>query len=126
MPKAEDIFAKLAGKSLFVKIYMSEAYTQLILNESSQLLATINTPLGLAVTRLPDRVSTALAIFQRTLEELQRPVSQASIYIDDVIIESEDEADLLQTLEFVVTLFEDAGLRLNRKSASRVHILAMK
>ena len=50
MPKAEEIFAKLAGKSLFVKIYMSEAYTQLILNESSQLLATINTPLGLAVT----------------------------------------------------------------------------
>ena len=68
---------------------------------------------SLAVTRLPHGVSTAPAIFQRKLE-LLRPVSQVSVYIDNIIIGGEDEADLLQALEDVLTLFEDAGLRLNR------------
>ena len=46
-----------------------------MLDEPSQLLATVNTPLGLvAVTHLPYRVSAVPAIFQRKLEELLRPV----------------------------------------------------
>ena len=73
------IFAKLIGKKLFVKLDMSEAYTQLVLDESSHLLATVNTPLGLmAVIRFPYE-SICCAIFQRTLEELLYPVSQASV-----------------------------------------------
>ena len=51
VPKAEDIFAKLADLKLFVKLDLSEADTQLMSDETSQLLATVNTLLELmAVT----------------------------------------------------------------------------
>ena len=49
MPSADDIFARLAGKRLFAKLDLSEAYTQLVLHDESQLLAAVNTPNGLFV-----------------------------------------------------------------------------
>ena len=74
MPKVRNIFTKLTGKKSFAKLDMSEAYTQLILNESSQLLAMVNTPLRLMnITCLPFGVSAIPAIFQCQLEELLRP-----------------------------------------------------
>ncbi len=116
MPKAEDIFARMAGNKFFAKLDMSEAYAQLVLDEESQLLAAVNTPRGLmAVTRLPYGVASAPAIFQKTLDELLRVVPQAGVYIDDVILGGKTELELLHTLDTVLTLFEKAGFRLNRK-----------
>ena len=110
MPKTEDIFAKLADKKLFVKLDMSDAYTQLILDESSQHSIGTHGYHSLSIWSI-----WGAGHFQRRLEELLRPVSQVSVYIDDVIIGGEDEADLLQALEDILILFEDAGLRLNRE-----------
>ena len=64
MPKGEDIFVRLAGGKVFCKLDMSEAYTQLVLDEESASLAAVNTPKGLfAVMRLPYGVSSGPAIF---------------------------------------------------------------
>ena len=45
LPKAEDIFSKLAG-IIFVKLDLSDTYTQLVLDEESKKLATLNTGKG--------------------------------------------------------------------------------
>ena len=116
LPKAEDIFSKLAGKKFFAKLYLSEAYTQLVLDEESQKLAAVNTEKGLmAVTSLACGISASPAIFQRKMEELLQNVPQASVYIDDVIVAEETEEKLIQVLDALLSIFEEVGLRLNKK-----------
>ena len=116
LPKAADIFFKLAGKKFFAKLDLSEAYTQLVLDEESQTLAVVNTEKGLmAVTRLAYGISASSAIFQRKMEELLQSVPQASVYIDNVIVTEETEEKLIQVLDALLSIFEEAGLCLNKK-----------
>ena len=71
IPRIEDLYAKLAGGPLFTKLDTSHAYLQLWLDEDSQRFATINTLKGLfQYKRLPFGVSSACAIFQRTMESI--------------------------------------------------------
>jgi len=68
LPKIEDL---LNGGTFYTKLYMSQAYLQLVLDEQSKQLLTINTHKGLFVyNRLPFGVSFALGIFQHTMELL--------------------------------------------------------
>ena len=87
-----------------------------MLDEESQKLAAVNTEKGLmAVTCLAYGISASLAIFQRKMEELLQNVPQASVYIDDVIVAEETEEKLIQVLDALSSIFEEAGLRLNKK-----------
>ena len=47
VPRIEDLFATLGGGTLFSKLYMKNAYNQLLLDEASKPLTTINTHQGL-------------------------------------------------------------------------------
>ena len=65
LPKVADIFATLAGGDTFTKLDLAHAYQQLILDELSSNLVTINTSKGLfCYNRLPFGISAALSIFQ--------------------------------------------------------------
>ena len=69
MPSADGIFARLVVKRLFTKLDLPEAYTQLVLDEESQLLAVVNTPKGMfAVTGLSYGTSAFSQIFQCELD----------------------------------------------------------
>ncbi len=69
LPNAEDLFATLAGGTVFSKIDLSFAYQQLQL-ESEQYL-TINTHKGLfRYQRLAYGVSTAPSVFQHTMDQI--------------------------------------------------------
>ena len=115
LPKTEDIFSKLAEKN-FAKLDLLEAYTQLVLDEERQKLAALNTEKGImAVTRLAYGISARPAIFQRKMEELLQSVPQASVYIDDVIVAEQTKEKLIQVLDALLSIFEEAGIRLNKK-----------
>ncbi|CAH2100865.1 unnamed protein product [Euphydryas editha] len=47
LPKPEDVFATMAGGEVFVVLDLSDAYTQLLVEEKSQELLTVNTHKGL-------------------------------------------------------------------------------
>ena len=71
IPKISDLFARLAGGKYFTKLDLSQAYQQVCLDEPSKALVVINTQKGLfRYNRLPYGVSSAPAIFQRTMEAL--------------------------------------------------------
>ena len=73
LPCAEDIFATLAGGTVFSKLDLSYAYQQLQLEEYAQELLTINTHRSLyRFTRWPFGVSSAPAIFQAMLGHILR------------------------------------------------------
>ena len=79
LPKVEDLFSTLAGDITFTKLDMSLAYQQLVLDDDSKEIVTINTHKGLftrlfSYQRLPFGVSSApgiyIYIFQRTMETI--------------------------------------------------------
>ena len=47
LPKVEDLFSMLAGGITFTKLDMSQAYQQLVLDNDSKEIVTINTHKGL-------------------------------------------------------------------------------
>ena len=47
IPKIEDLLARLAGGKLFIKLIMSRAYQQLLLDEESKKYVVINNHCGL-------------------------------------------------------------------------------
>ena len=86
LPRIEDLFASLAGGKVFSKLDLSHVYLQLLLAEESQPLLTINTHKGLYhYLRLPFGVSSAPAIFQRTMETLVQGLHHVCVYLDDTL-----------------------------------------
>lgn len=73
---------------------------------------TINTHRALfTYNRLPFGVSSAPAIFQRTMENLLQSLPRVAVYLDDIILTGRDEAEHLSTLDEVLRRLKDAGLR---------------
>ena len=113
LPKSEELFSNFSGGKLFSKLDLSQAYAQLQLEEESKPYTTINTHRGLfQYNRLCFGVSSAPAIFQRTVESLLQGVAPA--YIDDIPVMGTSLEDHLKRLKTVLTILQDAGLRLNR------------
>lgn len=83
LPTFEGMLHDLMAAILFSKLDSSQAYLQLVLDEESSRLCTLNTPFGLyRMNRLPYGVSSSPAIFQNTLETLlkERYTSCSSLY----------------------------------------------
>ena len=79
LPRVDDLLATLAGGETFTKLDLAHAYQQLVLDEESSKLATINTHQGLyRYKRLPFGISAVPAISkepkarERVLEVLHR------------------------------------------------------
>ena len=112
IPRIEDIFATLEKGKIFTKLDLSQAYQQLKLDAESQKYLVINTHKGLfRYTRLPYGISSAPGIFQKAMETLLQGIPQVTVYIDDILITGNSEADHLQTLEKVLERLAKAGLR---------------
>ena len=69
LPRPEEIFTTLTGGQKFTTLDLSQAYQQVLLEESSLELVAINSHKGLyGYTRLPFGVASAPANFQRTMD----------------------------------------------------------
>jgi len=87
LPRIEDLHASLAGGKVFSNLDLSHAHLQLPLAEDSQPLVTVNTHKGLyRYLQLPFGVSSASALFQRTMETLLQGLPQVCVYLDDILV----------------------------------------
>ena len=119
LPRADDLFASLAGGKTFTTLDLAHAYQQIPLDEESKKLVCINTHKGLyAYNRLPFGVSSAPSIFQRTMEGILQGIEHVSIYLNDILITGRSEDEHLQTLDEVLTRLESAGLRLRQSKCA--------
>ena len=115
IPKVEDLFSTLAGGITFTKLDMSQAYQQLLLDDSSKEIVTINTHKGLfSYQRLPFGVSSAPGIFQRTMETLLQGIPRVLVYLDDILITGTSPEEHMANLKEVLTRLHEAGLRLRK------------
>ena len=115
IPKLEDLCFKLTGGQKFTKLDLSQAYSQLLLDDESKSYTTISTHRGLfQYTRLPFGISSAPAIFQRTIESLLQGIPFVAVYFDDILITGRSEAEHIATLNVVLEKLRNAGLRLKQ------------
>lgn len=99
MPNTDNMFACLAGRQKFTKLDLSQAYSQLELDEDSEECLTINTHLGLfQYLRLPYGVSSASAIFESVMDQVLLGLNNVKCRIYDILITAEDDATKLNTL----------------------------
>ena len=119
LPRIEDLFACLAGGKVFSKLDLSHAYLQLPVAEESQPLLTVNTHKGLyRYLRLPFGVSSAPAIFQRTMETLLQGLHHVCVYLDDILITGRSQQEHLKNLEEVLKRLEEAGMHLKQEKCT--------
>ena len=115
LPRIDELFTALAGGERFSKLDLSHAYQQLVLDEESQKLVTINTHKGLfKYNRLPFGVTTAPSIFQRVMEHLLRDLNFVTVYLDDILVTGKTTAEHLANLDEVLSRLEEAGMRLKQ------------
>jgi hypothetical protein len=70
VPKTEDLLATLNGGKKFTKLDLSQSYQQLLLDEESQELLTINTHKGLfRPTRMQFGLHLASGVYQKEMEK---------------------------------------------------------
>ena len=115
LPKVEDLFATLSGGRIFSKLDLSQAYQQVLLEDVSRDLVTINTQKGLfRYTRLPFGVSSAPGIFQRVMEEVLQGIPNVVVYLDDILAASTSEEEHVKLLDAILSRIQAAGLRLHK------------
>jgi hypothetical protein len=115
LPTLSEAFAELQGGVLFTKIDLERAYTQVIVDEATADLLTLNTPKGLYKTkRLPFGVKACPGIFQRLMSSLLAGIPGVAVLLDDIVVTGGGVQEHNRRLEEVLKKLQDAGLRVNK------------
>ena len=119
LPNPTELMVKLTGGRKFTKLDLSAAYTQMLLDEDSTKLVTVNTHKGLyQFMRLPFGVGSAPALFQRAMDGILQGIPHVVCYLDDILITGATAAEHAANLEEVLKRLKDHGLRLRRKKCT--------
>ena len=115
LPLVEDLFNKLSGGKLFTKLDLTHAYQQVLLDDESKKLTTINMTKGLfQYERLPFGVAAAPSIFQRLMESLLQDLPRVAVYIDDIVVAGTSVDDHLANLDKVMARLLSVGLTVRK------------
>ncbi|XP_033729753.1 uncharacterized protein K02A2.6-like [Pecten maximus] len=115
LPTSEELFAKLNGGEQFSKLDLTSAYQQVLLDEESRNLVTINTHQGLyQYTRLPFGVAAAPAIFQRTMDQVLQGIEGVGCILDDILITGKSDVEHCHNLHTTLQRLENFGIRLRK------------
>ena len=115
LPRIEEMFAKLEGGEKFTKIDLKQAYQQVMLDDKSKKLLTINTHKGLfQYERVPFGISSAPGMFQRTMEQVVGGIDGVLVFIDDILVTGKNNEEHLLRLKTVLSRLQEKGLRVQR------------
>lgn len=115
MPTANEVFATIAGGRFFTTLDLERAYTQVVVDEDTSKLLTLNTCKGLyTVHRLAFGVKACPGIFQRLMTSLLAEVPGVAVLIDDIIVSGRTMEEMQERLDTVLSRIKRAGLRLNK------------
>ena len=96
----------------FTKLDLTQAYNQIMLDEASKQLTTINTHGGLyRWCRLPIGVAASPAIFQGIMDKVLHGLNHVVWYLDDILVSGENDEQHLENLAVVLDRLEKYGLR---------------
>ncbi|XP_058880316.1 uncharacterized protein K02A2.6-like [Acipenser ruthenus] len=112
LPNTQDVFATLAGGTLFSKLDLSHAYQQLQLDPDSEKYLTVNTHRGLyRYHRLSYGVSSAPSIFQAVMDQILQGLDHVVCFLDDILVTASSKEEHLKTLDEVLGRLEQYCVR---------------
>ena len=116
LPTLEDILHRLKGSSIYSKLDATSGFWQIPLEEKSAKLTTFITPYGrYFYRRLPQGISSAPEIFQRTVDEILSGESNALCFFDDILVFSDNEKEHEEHLQNTLARLTAAGVKLNKE-----------
>ena len=119
IPNIDDLFIRVAGGQLFTTFDLSNAYQQVVLDEASRKLTTINTSKGLfEYERLPYGISSGPGIYQRIMEQLLMNIPMTVVYLDDILVSGRTPDEHDRNLRIVLQRLMDMGLRLRKEKCN--------
>ena len=114
LPTLEDILVKLSGARVFSKLDETSGFFQLPLDDESAKLTTFITPFGrYFYRRLPQGITSAPEIFQRTVENILKDQPNTVSFFDDILVFSNSDEEHTVHLGAAKKKLRDAGLKLN-------------
>ncbi|XP_047988541.1 uncharacterized protein K02A2.6-like [Leguminivora glycinivorella] len=116
LPTLNEAFAVLQGGVIFSKIDLEQAYTQVVVDEPTSKLLTLNTPKGLfRCKRLAFGVKACPGIFQRMMSNLLARVSGTAVLLDDIVVTGRTIQEHRDRLQRILQILKEAGLRVNKE-----------
>ena len=112
----EDILHKLKGSTIFTKLDATSRFWQIPLDDESAKLTTFISPFGrYFYRRLPQGITSAPEIFQRTVEEIIAGEEHAVCFFDDILVFSENEEVHEKHMKNTMEKLNSAGIKLNKE-----------
>ena len=113
LPNLNEVLSTLAGGKSFMKLDLTAAYQQMLLDNESAKLVTLNTHKGLyKCTQFSFGVASAPAVFQRAMDSILQGIPHVVCYINDILITETSEAEHRRNLEVELLRLQENGLRL--------------
>ena len=118
LPKILDLMQTLQGFTYATTLDLNMGYYTIKLDEKSQELCTIVTPMGkYSYQRLPMGINCAPDIFQKKMNDLMSGIEYVRTYLDDLLVLSNgDFADHLKKIATVLNCLNGAGLKVHIKN----------
>ena len=114
IPYLSDANHFLAGKTIFSKIDLVRGYHQIPIAASDIPKTAVITPFGLfEFLRCPFGLKNAAQCFQRLMDRVGGDLDFVFIYLDDVLVASNDENEHLSHLDILFSRLETYGLVVN-------------
>jgi hypothetical protein len=112
LPLPEDMFDKLQGCRLFSKMDLTKGFWQIPLDEASQKILAMDTPLGLYEPLcMPFGMKNAPAVFQREMQRVLKDklYQGVMVFIDDILIYSKTAEEHAELVEWVLRRLQEEG-----------------
>ncbi|XP_066983831.1 uncharacterized protein [Macrobrachium rosenbergii] len=118
LPRIEDCIDRM-GKSKYIsKFDLLKGYWQVPLSKQARALSAFVTPQGLFQCRvMPFGMKNAAATFQRLMNTLVYGLEGCVVYIDDIVIYSDDWDTHLKRIKALFEVLKKAGLVVNLKKS---------
>ena len=113
LPKIDEMYAKLKGAKVFSTIDLRSGYHHIALGKSSRAKTAFVMPFGkYEFLMVPFGLAQAPAYFQLLTNKVLKGLKFTMMYLDDIIIFSQDELQHLEHLEIVFSCLQEAGLKM--------------
>ena len=110
-----DFTAELHNKSIFSKIDLLKGYHQIPVAVDDVQKTAVITPFGLFIfPRTPFGLKNAGQDFQRLMDEILGDIPRVFVYIDDILVASENPEQHLKDLEIVFKTLAENGMVVQR------------
>lgn len=114
IPRIQDFTYQLHGKKIFSKLDLKMAYYWIPISEADAQKSAIITPFGLFEFRcMTFGLRNASQTFQRFMHEVLRGIKDCFVFVDDVLLCSEDEENHKTLLHEVLNRLNSYGVTLN-------------